>query len=45
MEKFCGSEAVPIVDLRFLLFGRPVKNLKLLRAKIEAQEAFIDRTN
>jgi hypothetical protein len=28
-----------------LLFGRPVKNLKFLRAKLEAQEAFIDGMN
>jgi hypothetical protein len=27
-----------------LLFGRPVKNLKFLRAKLEAQEAFFDGT-
>ncbi len=28
-----------------LLFGRPVQNFKFLRAKIEAQEAFIDKRN
>ena len=38
-------EVVPIVEMRFLLFGRPVMNLELLRTKIEAQETFIDGTN
>jgi hypothetical protein len=45
MVKFSELEAVPIVDLRFLLFGNPIKNLKFLCMAIEAQEAFIDGTN
>jgi hypothetical protein len=43
--KFSVSEAVAIVDLRFLLLLSSRMNLKFLRAKKEAQEAFHDEIN